>query len=132
MSSGVLRDRVAPSFVEASARGDLNFDCLVFRSVPGEVSASAPISSELPAWLEPRGGTLLSSKAAWSEVFALGACSAPSDWACVVEGSHSRGSRPDIVSIVKMGDDMVVVFSFDAFARDELLAGRLVSFVDGL
>ncbi len=30
-----------------------------------------------------------------------------------------------------MGDDMVVVFSFDAFARDELLAGRLVSFVDG-
>ncbi len=27
-----------------------------------------------------------------------------------------------------MGDDMVVVFSFDAFARDELLAGHLVSF----
>ncbi len=31
-----------------------------------------------------------------------------------------------------MGDDMVVVFSFDAFTRDELLVGRLVSFVDGL
>ncbi len=27
-----------------------------------------------------------------------------------------------------MGDNMVVVSSFDAFARDELLAGRLVSF----
>ncbi len=27
-----------------------------------------------------------------------------------------------------MGDDMVVAFLFDAFARDELLAGRLVSF----
>ncbi len=27
-----------------------------------------------------------------------------------------------------MGDDMVVVFSFDAFTRTELLAGRLVSF----
>ncbi len=27
-----------------------------------------------------------------------------------------------------MGDDMVVVFLFDAFARDELLARRLVSF----
>ncbi len=27
-----------------------------------------------------------------------------------------------------MGDDMVVIFSFDAFACDELLAGRLVSF----
>ncbi len=27
-----------------------------------------------------------------------------------------------------MGDDMVVIFLFDAFARDELLAGRLVSF----
>ncbi len=27
-----------------------------------------------------------------------------------------------------MGDDMVVVFLFDAFAHDELLAGRLVSF----
>ncbi len=27
-----------------------------------------------------------------------------------------------------MGNDMVVVFSFDAFTRDELLAGRLVSF----
>ncbi len=27
-----------------------------------------------------------------------------------------------------MGDDMVVVFSFDAFTCDELLAGRLVSF----
>ncbi len=27
-----------------------------------------------------------------------------------------------------MGDDMVVIFSFNAFARDELLAGRLVSF----
>ncbi len=27
-----------------------------------------------------------------------------------------------------MGDNMVVVFSFDAFARNELLAGRLVSF----
>ncbi len=27
-----------------------------------------------------------------------------------------------------MGDDMVVVFSFDAFARNELLARRLVSF----
>ncbi len=27
-----------------------------------------------------------------------------------------------------MGDDMVVIFSFDAFARNELLAGRLVSF----
>ncbi len=26
-----------------------------------------------------------------------------------------------------MGDDMVVVFSFDAFIRDELLAGRLAS-----
>ncbi len=27
-----------------------------------------------------------------------------------------------------MGDDMVVIFSFDAFARNELLARRLVSF----
>ncbi len=27
-----------------------------------------------------------------------------------------------------MGDDMVVIFSFDAFACNELLAGRLVSF----
>ncbi len=27
-----------------------------------------------------------------------------------------------------MGDDMVVVFLFDAFTRDELLAGHLVSF----
>ncbi len=27
-----------------------------------------------------------------------------------------------------MGDDMVVAFSFNAFACDELLAGRLVSF----
>ncbi len=27
-----------------------------------------------------------------------------------------------------MGDNMVVVFSFDAFTRDELLAGCLVSF----
>ncbi len=26
-----------------------------------------------------------------------------------------------------MGDDMVVTFSFDAFTRDELLAGRLAS-----
>ncbi len=31
-----------------------------------------------------------------------------------------------------MGDDMVVVFLFNAFTRNELLAGRLVSFVDGL
>ncbi len=29
---------------------------------------------------------------------------------------------------VKRGDDMVVVFSFDAFTCDQLLAGRLVSF----
>ncbi len=87
-----------------------------------------PISSELPVRLEPRGGTLPPSKAAWSEVFALSARSAPSDRSCVAEGSHSRGSRPDVVSVVKMGDDVVVVFSSDAFARDESLAGHLVSF----
>ena len=90
------------------------------------------IPSELPVRREPRGGTLPSDKAAWSEVFALSARSAPSDRSCVMEGSHSRGSRPNAVSVVTMGDDMVVAFSFDAFTRDELLAGCLVSFVDGL
>ncbi len=35
-------------------------------------------------------------------------------------------------TVVKMGDDVVVIFSSDAFTRDELLAGRLVSFVDRL
>ncbi len=69
-------------FVEASAQGDLDFNCLTFRSVPGEVLAPLPIPSELAARLEPRGGTLPTSKAALSE-FALSACSAPSDRACV-------------------------------------------------
>ncbi len=102
------------------------------RSAPyqGRVSPSTAIPSKHPARLGPRGGTLPTSKAAWSESV-LGADSAPSDRACVMEGSHSRRSRPDVVSIIKMGGDMVVAFSFNAFARDELLAGRLVSFVDG-
>ncbi len=70
-------------FVEASALpGDLNFDVLVLRSVPGEVSPPMAIPSELTVWLEPRGGTLPMSKATSSE-FALGTRSAPSDRAFV-------------------------------------------------
>ncbi len=45
-------------------------------------------------------------------------------------GSHPRG-RLDVVSIVKVTGDMVVAFSFDAFARDELLARRLAGRVAG-
>ncbi len=71
------------AFVEASVLpGDLYFDVLTFRSVPGEVSPPMAIPSELAARLEPRGGTLPMSKAASSES-ALGAHSAPSDWAFV-------------------------------------------------
>ncbi len=79
----------------------------------------------------PRGGTLPTSKAAWSEL-ALDARSAPSNRLCVMEGSHPWRGRPNVVSVVMMGDDMVVIFLFDAFTHNELLAGRLVSFVDGL
>ncbi len=71
------------SFIAAAVLlGDFNCDVLAIRSVPGEVSASLPIPSELAAWLEPRGGTLPTSKAASSE-FALGARSTPSDRAFV-------------------------------------------------
>ncbi len=108
--------RALSSFFVAAAvlPGDFNCEVLAFRSVPGEVSASAPIPSELPARLEPHGGTLSTDKAASSE-FALGACPAPSDWCAVV----------------KMGDNVVVVFLFDAFTRDELLARRLAGRVAG-
>ncbi len=62
--------------------GDLHFDVLAFRSIPGEVSPLMAILSKLAARLEPHGGTLPTSKAASSE-FALGARSAPSNWACI-------------------------------------------------
>ncbi len=71
------------TFIEASTLpGDLYFDVLAIRSVPGEVSPPMAIPSKLAAWLEPCGGTLPTSKAASSE-FVPGARSAPSNWAFV-------------------------------------------------
>ncbi len=70
-------------FVEASVLlGDLYFDVLTFRSVPGEVSPPMAIPSKLAVQLEPRGGTLSTNKAASSE-FVLGARSTPSDQAFI-------------------------------------------------
>ncbi len=45
-------------------------------------------------------------------------------------GSHPKGCL-DIVSVVKVTGDMVVTFSFNAFTRNELLAGRLAGRVAG-
>ncbi len=47
-----------------------------------------------------------------------------------MEGSHPKG-RPDVISVVKVTGNMVVAFSFDAFTRGELLAGRFAGHVVG-
>ncbi len=53
---------------------------------------------------------------------------APSGRAFVTAACNSPRGGLNWCGAVKMGDDMVVVFSFNAFARNELLAGCLVSF----
>ncbi len=57
---------------------------------------------------------------------APGAHFAPSGWACItVAVPQGEGLNWGIT--IKRGDDMVVVFSFNAFTRDELLARCLAS-----
>ncbi len=64
-------------------------------------------------------GTLRSCKEAFSK-FTLGARSAPSGWACITVCTPEEPLNWGIA--VKRGDNMVVVFSIDAFTRNELLA----------
>ncbi len=109
-------------FIEAFPREDLNFKSFTWGSITRGSHAEA-FTSKPAAWLGPRGVTLSSCNAALSE-FAPGACSALPDHAFVT-AVVSKGEDLNWCGVVKVGSDMVVALSFDAFAHDELLAGHL-------
>ncbi len=101
--------------------GDLDFDFLAFCSITRGDFAEAILSIP-PVRLGPRGGTPLSCEVTSSE-WALSTHSAPSDHTFVTVCTPV--GPLDWCSVVTTGLTMVGDFSFDAFARDELLAGRL-------
>ncbi len=75
------------------------------------------------SFASPAGaGTSRSCKEAFSE-FVLGTHSALSSQACVTACTPEEPLNWGLA--IKTSDDMVVIFSIDAFARDKLLAGRL-------
>ncbi len=81
------------------------------------------LASILAAWLEPRGDTSSSDKAALSE-FEQSSGSALPDRAFVT-AVFSQGEGLDWCITVKVGVTVVGDFLFNDFTRDELLSERL-------
>ncbi len=112
-------------FIEAPIVGNLDFDFLAINSVTRGGSAEA-IPSELLARLGPCGVTSLLCKVASSEL----SNSAPPGCTFVTAVVPREGLNWCCARLV--GSDMVVTFSSNAFAHDELLAKRLASHVAGV
>ncbi len=72
-----------------------------------------------------KAGISYSDEKAFSKL-APGTRFTPSGWACIT-AVVLQGEGLDWGIAIKRSDDMVVVFSFDTFTHDELLAGRLAS-----
>ncbi len=116
---------VGGSFLtKAFPRGDLDFGVLAGPSVTRGDFAAAILSIP-PARLGPHGGTLRSCEVTFAELMP-GAGSVPSGHAFITVAVPKRKGL-DWHDTVMMGDEMVVILSFNAFTRNELLIRCLAS-----